>query len=55
MGRRGRDKFIAGSSSRRRTVLQIEPVSPRKESEGSRELFLLSIVEHVKHFEDEII
>jgi hypothetical protein len=39
MGRRGRDNFGAGSASRRRTVLQIEPVSRRKESEGSKEFF----------------
>ena len=36
MGRKGRDKFGAGSASRRRTVLQIEPVSRRKESEGNQ-------------------
>lgn len=37
MGRRGREKFNAASGGRRRTVLQIEPVSRRKENEG--ELF----------------
>ena len=41
MGRKGRDKFGAGSASRRRTVLQIEPVSRRKESEGIEEYFFI--------------
>jgi hypothetical protein len=39
MGRRGREKFNAGSAGRRRAVLQIEPVSRKKDNEGSRELF----------------
>ncbi|XP_028416445.1 formin-binding protein 4-like [Dendronephthya gigantea] len=38
MGRRGREKFNVGSASRRRTVLQIEPVSRRKENEGTVQL-----------------
>ena len=37
MGRRGREKFNVGSATRRRTVLQIEPVSRRKESEGKKQ------------------
>ena len=34
MGRKNKEKSLLGSASRRRTVLQIEPVSRRKEVEG---------------------
>ena len=54
MGRRGRERFNAGSGTRRRTVLQIEPVSRRKENEGKRGklLFITYYKEEVKIFRD---